>query len=298
MTVIAINPLPWFLGPHGEPLLTPESLDEALGVLVRAGFGAVSIAIPEGMSPSDYLAALATQTVVPAAGYFGADLHDEATRDSVVEAAVLHARQHRELGVTQTFIASNLSPERILLPAQGALADPVRTAVIAETVGQVMRAMADEGVTACLHPHVGSWIETEEEIDQVMAAVPELRFGPDTGHLFWAGMDPARVMQRYSGRLGGVHIKDASLDAMKRALDARLDYFDAAQLHVWTELGEGDVDLVAALATVPDDFDGWLVVEVDVPSAPTAEESTLASGEWIRRNVAVLPDAEETPSHV
>jgi hypothetical protein len=47
------------------------------------------------------------------------------------------------------------------------------------------------GGSLALHPHVGTWIETEQEMESVLAAVPNtaLRFRPDTGHLTWAGMD-------------------------------------------------------------------------------------------------------------
>jgi hypothetical protein len=52
--------------------------------------------------------------------------------------------------------------------------------------------------------------------------------------------------------------------------------------HVWTELGRGDVDLVGVLKALPDAFEGWLVVEVDVPDLGTPAESTHASARWIR----------------
>jgi inosose dehydratase len=279
----AINPLPWFLGPRAEWLLDPETLDDALGVVTEAGFGAVSIEIPAEFDVEQYCSTLAAGGVAPAPGYFGADFHDLAARSALIEAASRHARIHRELGVSQTFIASNLSPERIASPAVGAAPDPARTATIAETVALVVHAMGEEGVTASLHQHVSSWIETEQELDEVLAAVPELGFGPDTGHLFWAGMDPVAVMTRHRDRITGVHIKDASSSAMARAKAESLDYFGATHIDLWRELGEGDVALAEALAVVPEEFGGWFVVEVDVPSLPTAEESTLASGAWVRR---------------
>lgn len=50
---------------------------------------------------------------------------------------------------------------------------------------------------------------------------------------------------------------------------------------VWTEPGRGDVDLVGALATLQSDFAGWVIVEVDVPEAPTNLESTEISARWV-----------------
>jgi inosose dehydratase len=50
---------------------------------------------------------------------------------------------------------------------------------------------------------------------------------------------------------------------------------------VWTEPGRGNVDFDAVLVALPDTFDGWCVVEVDVPDLGTKEESTAASSDWI-----------------
>jgi hypothetical protein len=41
-------------------------------------------------------------------------------------------------------------------------------------------------------------------------------------------------------------------------------------------------DLVGVLKALPDAFEGWLVVEVDVPDLGTPAESTHASARWIR----------------
>ncbi|MFI6681590.1 hypothetical protein [Kribbella sp. NPDC050470] len=60
---------------------------------------------------------------------------------------------------------------------------------VVDGVGVAAEAITSEGVTPALHPHVGSTIETEPEIRAVLDAVPAsiLSFGPDTGHLAWAG---------------------------------------------------------------------------------------------------------------
>src|SRR5688500_15460951 len=60
------------------------------------------------------------------------------------------------------------------------------------------------------HSQVGGVFETENEITQLLDALgPDVNgFGPDTGHLRWAGIDPAAMIARYSDRIGGIHIKD------------------------------------------------------------------------------------------
>jgi inosose dehydratase len=272
------------LGPRGQWLLNGETWKTAMNDVVQAGFSAVSIEIPEGVSAQKYHLSLLEQGIRPAPGYFGADLHDVSQRPEILRTAQFHAQMHRELGVDHTFIASNLSPERTTTPSIGAFADEARITVIAETIEMVRQVMVGEGVVACFHQHVGSWVETQDELDFIMNANPELMLGPDTGHLFWAGMDPVEVFGRYKDRIAGVHIKDASLSAITIAHERSLDYFDATHIDLWRELGAGDVDLTGALAILPPDFQGWFVVEVDVPSLPSASESTRASGRWVQKN--------------
>jgi inosose dehydratase len=149
-------------------------------------------------------------------------------------------------------------------------------------------------VTPCFHPHVGSWIETEHEVramlDSVDASV--LSFGPDTGHLFWAGMNPAAMIADYAPRVGAVHLKDVHRPAAVRAREQGDDYMGATVTrHVWTEPGRGDVDFRAVFAALPSSYDGWFVVEVDVPDLPTKEESTAQSARW----VLAQPDRAASP---
>lgn len=284
---IAINPLPWFLNGEGEWNLSQELLDSALRCVSQNEFKAVSIEIPAGMSSNEYKEFLSLHDVSPAPGYFGADFHNNEMGKEILASAATHAVRHRELGVDHTFIASNLSPERISHPARGFMSDPERNKIVSNMVRQVTQVMADEGVAACLHQHVGSWIETEDELDYVMSEVPDLKFGPDTGHLSWAGIDVVRIFDKYRDRIGGIHLKDASRTIAQEALMQNLDYFATTKIHLWQELGHGDVPLLKILETVPAEFAGWFVVEVDVPSLPTKEDSTAASADWIRDNLAI-----------
>jgi inosose dehydratase len=140
-----------------------------------------------------------------------------------------------------------------------------------------------------LHPHVGSAIEVEDEIHAVLGGVEEslLGFGPDTGHLTWAGMDAIKVMSRYANRIGAMHLKDVHADQVSASKAAGATYHEATRekFTVWTEPGRGDIDLPGALATLPESFNGWIVVEVDVPEAPTNLASTQISAAWISKQL-------------
>ena len=128
----------------------------------------------------------------PAPGYFSANFHTE-TSDDVVEAAKRHAAMQAELGNTEVFIAAKLTPERMEHPAIGFGGDEATLGRVIDGLGAAAVAITAEGVTPALHPHVGSTVETEPEVRAVLDAIPasDLSFGPDTGHLAWAGMTPS-----------------------------------------------------------------------------------------------------------
>ena len=282
---IALNPLPWVLTERGFELSVPI-LRQAFSEIATTPFKAIHADPPEGLSPSDYRALLAEYGFAPAPGYFAASFHDTPL-DKIAESAKRHAAVQAEVGNTEVFLAADVAGVRVKQPAIGADADAAVLAKVVDGVGAAAAAISGEGVRPMLHPHVGSAIEVENEIDTVLRGVPEsiLGFGPDTGHLTWAGVDAVKVMSRYSSRIGAMHLKDVHADQVSASKAAGASYHEATRgkFTVWTEPGRGDIDLPAALATLPASFNGWIVVEVDVPEAPTNLESTKISAAWIAK---------------
>jgi len=280
---VGLNPLPWVLTANGFDLSVPV-LQRAFGEISQTPFVGIHADPPADLDADGYRTLLTEFGLVPAPGYFSADFADVAI-ETVVEAAKQHAAIQAALGNTEVFIASRIAPARFGTPAVGADADDGRLQAVIDRLGAAAEAITAEGVRPALHPHVGTLIETEPEMESVLAAVPDtvLGFGPDTGHLSWAGMDAVAVMGRYAGRIAAVHLKDVRLDQAAAARAAGADYSGSTRgpNQVWTEPGRGDVDLVAALATLPADFAGWVIVEVDVPEAPTNLESAQMSAAWV-----------------
>ena len=281
---IAVNPLPWVLGPDGFNL-SPATVTAAVAGIAGAGFTAMHADVPAGMSVAAYRTLLSDHGVRPAPGYFSGDFAAPAADiPALVEEARRHAGGQAELGLTEVFLASHLNPARIGAPAIGAGFDTARLDLVIERIAAVAGAITAEGVTPCFHPHVGSWIETEHEVRTLLNSVDAsiLSFGPDTGHLFWAGINPAAVIADYAPRVRAVHLKDVHREAAVRARENGDDYMEATVTeHVWTEPGRGDVDFQAVFAALPSSYQGWFVVEVDVPDLPTKEESTAQSARWI-----------------
>ncbi len=284
---IGLNPLPWVLTAQGFELTVPV-LRSAFAEISTTGFAAIHADPPAGATPGEYAALLDEFGLVPAPGYFSAAFH-KAARSTLVEAAAQHAAIQAALGNTEVFIAGSKDPTRMAHPAVGAYYDRDALARFIDGLGAAAEAITAEGVRPALHPHVGSLVEVEHEVRSVLDAIPEsiLGFGPDTGHLAWAGMDPAAIMGAYAVRIAATHLKDVHLDRADQAKKQQLDYQTATRggPALWTELGRGDINLTAALSALPDTFAGWVVVEADVPEAPSNLRSTQISAHWITTNL-------------
>jgi inosose dehydratase len=206
-----------------------------------------------------------------------------------VAAAARIAREHAALGLDRIFLADQMgvAMPRLANPAQGVEADPRRLARLIDGVAAAAEAMTSEGVTPCLHLHVGTWIETVAEADAVLDAVPAklLMVGPDTGHIAWAGGDPVAFIKRHAGRIGAVHIKDIRRSVAAAVREEGGNYRNAGARHIWTEPGRGDLYLEGALKALVG-FDGWYIIEVDIADQPTVEQSAALSARWLRPRVS------------
>lgn len=280
---IAINPLPWVSGPMG-PHVTEANLQEALADLGQTPFRALHTDVPADMSLARYAEILGGHGFAPAPGYFAGDFHVRDRQAAIVEQARAHAAMLAELGVDATFVAGGMEMARLMNPAAGENSSAERIKQIAETLGLVAEAGFAEGVRFALHPHIAMIVETEEETRAVldMTAGSSLGFGPDTGHLLWAGMTPERIIADYADRVVAVHLKDVDQRGFRDTLHYEDDYMTAVGTrHIWTEPGRGIVNFDAVFAALPVAFDGWFVVEVDVPNLPGALESSRASYDFI-----------------
>ncbi|MFI6864303.1 TIM barrel protein [Streptomyces sp. NPDC050421] len=135
-----------------------------------------------------------------------------------------------------------------------------------------------EGITATLHPHIGTMVEGPDEVDRVLTG----SFVPlclDTGHLLAGGNDPVALARRAADRIAHVHLKDvdAALAARVRAGD--VTYTEAVRTGLYQPLGRGDVD-ISAITTALDaaGYTGWYVLEQDtvLDAEPAPGEGPLA----------------------
>jgi inosose dehydratase len=136
---------------------------------------------------------------------------------------------------------------------------------LGERLTEVAEHLRACGLRLAYHHHVGTVIETEEEIDRLMAATDEtVGLLLDTGHLEYAAGSSSRVARRHASRLAHVHCKDVRPRVLADVRESDASFLDAVLAGVFTVPGDGVVDYGALLAVLKSvHYSGWLVVEAE-----------------------------------
>jgi inosose dehydratase len=132
-------------------------------------------------------------------------------------------------------------------------------------VSEVARHLASRGVRLAFHHHMGTVVQTEAEIDRLMAHTStDVGLLLDTGHLVFAGGDPVAVARRHGARIVHVHCKDIRAGILADVLRDDRSFLQAVLDSVFTVPGDGAIDFDAVLRELrAAGYAGWLVVEAE-----------------------------------
>jgi inosose dehydratase len=141
--------------------------------------------------------------------------------------------------------------------------DDAGWATLVGNLDRLAAAASGRGVTATLHPHVGTVVESGEDTDRVLAG-SSIGLCLDTGHLLIGGGDPVALARQHPGRVAHVHLKDVRRSVAERVRSGELSYTDGVRAGLYVPLGEGDVDVAAIVGALEDHgYAGWYVLEQD-----------------------------------
>ena len=139
--------------------------------------------------------------------------------------------------------------------------NPEMIDAICEIVNEVGKYGKEKGVTLCFHPHYGTCVFSQSDIDYFAAHTnPEyVSFCFDTAHTTLAGMDPAALIRQYGDRIAFMHLKDVDTYTLARTEGP-------AKMGTFRALGHGTVDFKGVKAALEEvGYDGILCVELDRP---------------------------------
>lgn len=234
--------------------------DRVLAEMVEAGIVATEFG-PDGFlpdDPKDKATALAERGLAAVGGFVP---------------AVLHSRDHDPLPAIRTALAAFTAAGAgtlVLAAATGQDGYDTRPTLDEDgwrtLLGNLDRASetaAAVGVTAVLHPHVGTMVQTADEVDRVLAG-SSAGLCLDTGHLMVGGADPVALARKAPQRIGHVHLKDVDAGAAHAVLTGQISYTEAVNGGMYRPLGAGDVDVRAIMTALETSgYAGWYVMEQD-----------------------------------
>lgn len=120
------------------------------------------------------------------------------------------------------------------------------------------------GVVASLHPHVGTMVERQEEVERVLAG-SQVGLCVDTGHLHVGGTDAVALAAANADRVTHVHLKDVDASVASRVVAGELSFGEAVRAGMFRPLGQGDIDIASLVQALEGSgYRGWYVLEQDV----------------------------------
>jgi inosose dehydratase len=286
---IANAPNSWGIEDPADPANPPW--ERVLDETARAGYAGTELG-PPGYLPDRrgrLRRELDMRGLELVAGFVFAPLHTADGVAAALRTARTTCRLLAECGAGRLVIGQDFTPDRERTagrPAEAVPLDDPGWRVLVQGIHAVARVARDEhGLVPCFHPHAGTYVEFEPEIERIVADTnPELvSLCLDTGHCAYAGVDPVELYRRHADRVAYFHLKDVRRDRLEAE---PLSWDEAVAAGVFCPLGEGVVDFAALAAALRDHgFEGWGTVEQDrLPSngASAAAEHAAASLRHLR----------------
>jgi inosose dehydratase len=136
-------------------------------------------------------------------------------------------------------------------------------ATLLANLARLQQVVGEHGLTATLHPHVGTAIEDGPAVLRLLES-SDIDLCLDTGHLLIGGMDPLELLGLAAERVAHVHLKDVN-DAVAATVAAgEASYLGAVRQGLYTPLGAGDLDIAGIVAALEDiGYRGRYVLEQD-----------------------------------
>lgn len=268
-TRLGANPIGWSNDDMQE-IGGETSLETCLAEAREAGFEGMELGHKFPREAHGLKAALAPYNLACVSGWYSAEL---LRRDAAAEMRVL--RPHRDLlkAMGSNVLIFAETSNAIHGDMKGPLSQRPRMAAyewkqFGVRITEVAQWTADEGVRPVYYHHMGTIVESPDDIDAFMHTTGDAaHLLLDTGHATWDDADPVKLARDYHSRISHVHAKDvrAKIIAKGRAQD--WSFLKAVQgedneFGIFTVTGDGMVDYVAVFEALKP-YVGWIILEAE-----------------------------------
>jgi len=132
-------------------------------------------------------------------------------------------------------------------------------------ITQLAEKMADFGVRMAFHHHMGTIVESDDDVSSLMMNTGEaVGLLLDTGHSIFAGGNPLKLAEKHAKRIVHVHCKDSRRVVLEHSREKDAAFMRAVLDGIFTVPGDGFIDYPAILKVLAGaSYRGWLVVEAE-----------------------------------
>ncbi|QBR49506.1 myo-inosose-2 dehydratase [Erwinia sp. QL-Z3] len=163
----------------------------------------------------------------------------------------------------------------------------------ADGYNELAKLAAEKGMQVCLHHHMGTAIQTTEEIDRFMAITNDdvfLLF--DTGHAYYSEGSQAKmlaILEKYLPRINHVHLKDVRDEVVAEVRSQKLSFLDGVKKGTFTVPGDGVIDFTPVFKILDESgYKGWMVVEAEQdPALANPFEYAVKARKYIRETAGL-----------
>lgn len=263
---IGINPLTWTN--DDLPTLGAETpLETCLSEGKQAGFSGFELGHKFPRDPEILGPILESHGLSLVSGWFSGELLSRSVEDEI-EAIKPHLHLLKSLG-SKVMVYCEITD-----CIHGQMETPLshrpriseeQIAELGKKLTQVADFTLSEGVQIAYHHHMGTVIQTEEEVDLLMKHTgPSVGLLLDTGHMTFAGGNPYAVQEKHADRIVHVHCKDMRKDVLADALNRDLPFLKAMLNGAFTVPSDGFIDYGSLFKQLKaSNYSGWLVVEAE-----------------------------------
>ena len=297
MTIrFGVSPIAWINDDMPE-LGGDTPLENVLGDIREVGFSGVELGGTFPRDPKALRALLGSYDLDLVGGWYSSNLLKHSA-EAEIEAMREHLDLLQALGSSVFVIAetSNAIHGRRDVPLTSS---PALNDEEWKTFGERLTAVADfidrQEMRFAYHHHLGTAVETEEELQRYLAVTGEnAGLTVDTGHAALGGIDALQVLRTAPARVAHVHCKDVRRKIFEDITATGRSFLDGVLEGMFTVPGDGDLDFAPvfeALAAIQ--YSGWVIVEAEQDPAIANPRIYAQLGLGVLRSQASMSGLKE-----
>jgi inosose dehydratase len=286
------SPLNWWFGLPIHQNLIPSG-DDILREMAETGYDGTELGGSMPSDPATLSPLLEKHDVELAGGWFGAELlsqpFDEQKKkftDFMLDlkrmgskTVVIAEVTHVPIGVPYADdVFRDVLTENLFPYALPFLRDH-EWKTLADGLEEFYNLAQQHDMQLAYHPHMQMLVQDQWQIERLIEEAPFLTFCMDTGHLYFAGIDPAKIIAKHIDKTVHIHFKNVRPDIIARARREPMPWMWSKIEGAFTVPGDGGIDFVPILETIKqNDWKGWIVVE--------AEQNPLVANPYLYAGLA------------